>query len=61
MNNSDWKKQLRQSLEYAKQGKVKLEFNANFYNYLQLLRRQKRVSIAAVACESQIKPVGNRF
>ena len=53
MNNLHWKEQIRQNLEYARQGKSKIEFNANFYN--QLLSRRNQNRQAAVAIQLKIK------
>lgn len=56
MNNLHWKEQIRQNFEYAKQGKSKISFNANFYNQLLLRRNQNRQ--VAVAVQLQTKASG---
>ncbi len=59
MNNLDWKQQIRQNLERAKQGKPNIEFNANFYNQLLLRRNQNRQ--AAVAVQLKAKAIGKEI
>jgi UDP-N-acetyl-D-mannosaminuronic acid transferase (WecB/TagA/CpsF family) len=53
MNNLDWKQQIRQNLERAKQGKPRIEFNANFYNALLSSRNQNRQATVAARLKTK--------